>query len=159
LNFAANPHFMRRAIQLASDNVRQGLGGPFGAVIVRDGAIVGEGANSVTRTNDATAHGEIVAIRDACRRLNTFSLDGAEIYTSCEPCPMCLAAIYWARIHRIWYGNTSADAARVAFDDAELYREFKVPASERRIPSGPLLHAEAWESFQLWLDSPNKTPY
>lgn len=150
---------MRRAIGLASDNVRQGRGGPFGAVIVRDGAIVGEGANSVTRTNDATAHGEIVAIRDACRRLKAFSLAGAEIYTSCEPCPMCLAAIYWARIDRIWYGNTSADAARVAFDDATLYREFTLPASDRRTPSAPLLHEQAWESFQLWLDTPNKIPY
>jgi len=150
---------MRRAIALASDNVRHGSGGPFAAVIVRDGLIVGEGANSVTRTNDATAHGEIVAIRDACRRLNTFSLAGAEIYTSCEPCPMCLAAIYWAHIARIWFGNTSADAARIAFDDASLYREFTLPAAERKIPSAPLLHDAAWESFQLWLDSPNKTPY
>lgn len=150
---------MRCAIALASDNVRQGRGGPFGAVIVRDAAIVGEGANSVTRTNDATAHAEFVAIRDACRRLSAFSLAGAEIYTSCEPCPMCLAAIYWAHIDRIWYGNTSADAARIHFDDAALYREFTLPASERRIPSAPLLHQDAWESFQLWLDSPDKTPY
>jgi tRNA(Arg) A34 adenosine deaminase TadA len=154
-----NPDFMRRAIALASDNVRQGAGGPFGAVIVRDGAIVGEGANSVVRTSDATAHGEIVAIRDACRRLKTFSLAGAEIYTSCEPCPMCLAALYWAHIDRIWYGNTSADAARIAFDDAALYREFTLPAAERRIPSATLLHEDAWESFQLWLDSPKKTLY
>ncbi|MGA8530518.1 MAG: nucleoside deaminase [Acidobacteriaceae bacterium] len=154
-----NPDFMRRAIELASDNVRQGRGGPFGAVIVREGVIVGEGANSVTRTNDATAHGEIVAIRDACRRLNAFSLEGAEIYTSCEPCPMCLAAIYWAHIGRIWYGNTSADAARIAFDDAALYREFTLPTSERRIPSAPLLHEQAWESFQLWLDSSKKVLY
>jgi len=150
---------MRRAIELASDNVRHCLGGPFGAVVARDGVIVGEGANSVTRTNDATAHGEIVAIRDACRRLNTFSLPGAQIYTSCEPCPMCLAAIYWAHIDRIWYGNTSADAARAAFDDAVLYREIALPVSDRRVPSAPLLHDEAWESFQLWLDSPNKVPY
>ncbi len=150
---------MRRAIALASDNVRQARGGPFGAVIVREGAIVGEGANSVTLTNDATAHGEIVAIRDACRRLNTFTLDGAEIYTSCEPCPMCLAAIYWAHIDRIWYGNSSADAAKIAFDDAALYREFTLSATKRRIPSAPLLHDAAWESFQLWLESPNKIPY
>jgi tRNA(Arg) A34 adenosine deaminase TadA len=156
---APNPEFMRRAIALASDNVRQGRGGPFGAVIARDGEIVGEGANSVTRTNDATAHGEIVAIRDACRRLNTFSLDGAEIFTSCEPCPMCLAAIYWAHIDHIWYGNTSADAAKIDFDDAVLYREFILPASERRIPSAPLLHDHAWESFQLWMESPKKIPY
>jgi tRNA(Arg) A34 adenosine deaminase TadA len=159
MNPAPNPDCMRRAIALASDNVRQGLGGPFGAVIVRGGAIVGEGANSVTRTNDATAHAEIVAIRDACRRLNAFSLDGAEIYTSCEPCPMCLAAIYWARIARVWYGNSSADAARIAFDDAALYREFTLPAAERQVPSAPLLHDDAWESFQLWIDSPKKIPY
>jgi guanine deaminase len=159
MNAAPHPEFMRRAIALASDNVRQGRGGPFGAVIVRGAAIIGEGANSVTRTNDATAHAEIVAIRDACRNLSAFSLDGAEIYTSCEPCPMCLAAIYWAHIDRIWYGNTSADAARVHFDDALLYQEFTRPPSERRIATAPLLHGEAWESFQLWLDSPNKIPY
>ncbi|HEY1810263.1 MAG TPA: nucleoside deaminase [Acidobacteriaceae bacterium] len=159
MNPKPNPDFMRRAIVLASDNVRQGRGGPFGAVIVRDGVIVGEGANSVTRTWDATAHAEIVAIRDACLRLKSFSLEGAEIYTSCEPCPMCLAAIYWAHIDRIWYGNTSADAAKIAFDDAALYREFALPASERRVASAPLLHDEAWESFQLWLESPNKIAY
>lgn len=156
---SANPEFMRRAIALATENVRSGAGGPFGAVVVRDGVVAGEGANGVTRENDPTAHGEVQAIRAACRALGTFSLEGAEIYTSCEPCPMCLAAIYWARIDRIWFGNTSADAARIAFDDAFLYREMALPMEERAIPSGMLLREQAWESFQLWLDSPIKTPY
>jgi tRNA(Arg) A34 adenosine deaminase TadA len=156
---SANPEFMRRAIVLANENVRSGAGGPFAAVIVRDGAMVAEGVNCVTRSNDPTAHGEVTAIRAACRALNTFSLEGCEIYTSCEPCPMCLAAIYWAHLDRIWFGNTSADAARAAFDDAFLYREVSLPGTRRAIPSAMLLHDEAWESFQLWLDSPVKTPY
>ncbi|MGC2636003.1 MAG: nucleoside deaminase [Acidobacteriaceae bacterium] len=150
---------MRRAIALASENVRTGNGGPFGAVIVRNGAIVGEGVNRVTAENDATAHAEVCAIRAACRALGVFSLQGCEIYTSCEPCPMCLAAIYWAHIDRIWFGNTSADAARAAFDDAALYREVALPASQRSVSSAMLLHDEAWDSFQLWLDSPNRIPY
>ena len=153
------PEFMRRAIALASENVRSGRGGPFSAVIAKDGVIIGEGFNTVTRDNDPTAHAEVCAIRAACRSLGTFTLRGCEIYTSCEPCPMCLAAIYWARIDRIWFGNTSADAARVSFDDAFLYHELAQPAGERAIPSCMLLHDQAWESFQLWLDSPNKTPY
>ena len=127
--------------------------------MVRAGDIVGEGANRVTQENDPTAHAEVRAIRAACRELNTFALRGCEIYTSCEPCPMCLAAIYWARIDRIWYGNTSADAARAAFDDAFLYREVALPASQRTIPSATLLHDEAWESFQLWQESSNKILY
>lgn len=159
MSASANPEFMRRAIALASENVRSGAGGPFAAVIVRAGAIVAEGVNCVTLTNDPTAHGEVTAIRAACRALNTFSLEGCEIYTSCEPCPMCLAAIYWAHLDRIWFGNTSADAARVAFDDASLYREIALPAAARAIPSAMLLHEQAWESFQLWLESPVKTPY
>lgn len=150
---------MWRAIGLASENVRSGAGGPFAAVIVRDGTSVGEGVNCVTRDNDPTAHGEVQAIRAACQMLGTFSLQGCEIYTSCEPCPMCLAAIYWARLDRIWFGNTSADAARIAFDDAFLYREMALPSRERAIPSAMLLREQAWESFQLWLESPLKTPY
>jgi guanine deaminase len=156
---ALNPDFMRRAIALASENVRSGNGGPFGAVIVKGGAVIGEGCNTVTRDNDPTAHAEVRAIRAACHSLGAFILKGSEIYTSCEPCPMCLAALYWARIDRIWYGNTSADAARVAFDDAFLYRELALPARNRVIPSAMLLRDQAWESFQLWLDTPNKTPY
>jgi len=159
MNPAPNPEFMRKAIALATDNVRTGSGGPFGAVIVRDGVILGEGANRVTQENDPTAHAEVRAIRAACGALGVFSLHGCEIYTSCEPCPMCLAAIYWARLERIWYGNTCADAARAAFDDAFLYRELVLPAQQRAIPSSMLLHEQAWESFQLWLDTPGKTPY
>lgn len=156
---APNPEFMRRAIALASDNVRSGRGGPFGAVVVRDGRVLGEGANSVIRAKDPTAHAEVEAIRAACRALGTFTLKGAEIYASCEPCPMCLAAIYWARMDRIWFGNTSADAARIAFDDALLYREIASPKHERAIPSAMHLRDEAQESFQLWLETPNKTLY
>jgi guanine deaminase len=154
-----NPDFMRRAIALASENVRSGRGGPFGAVVVKEGAIIGEGFNTVTRDNDPTAHAEVNAIRAASRSLSAFTLAGCEIYTSCEPCPMCLAALYWARIERIWFGNTSADAARVNFDDAILYRQIALPAHDRSIPSSMLLHDAAWESFQLWLDSPDKTLY
>lgn len=150
---------MRRAIALATENVRTGQGGPFGAVIVRAGKVIGEAANRVTRQNDPTAHAEVSAIRAACRALGTFTLQGCEIYTSCEPCPMCLAAIYWARMDRIYFGNTSADAARAAFDDAFLYREVAFPSPQRAIPSVPLLRDQAWESFQLWLDTPNKILY
>jgi guanine deaminase len=159
MNASANPDFMRRAIALATENVRSGHGGPFGAVIVRAGVLISEGANCVTRDNDPTAHAEVRAIRAACHALGTFTLAGCEIYTSCEPCPMCLAAIYWARIDRIWFGNTSADAARIAFDDAFLYRELALPAEQRSIPSAAVLREQAWESFQLWLDTPNKIPY
>ncbi len=150
---------MRRAIALASENVRTGRGGPFGAVIVKDAAIIGEGSNTVTLDNDPTAHAEVSAIRAACRSLGAFTLKGCEIYSSCEPCPMCLAALYWARIDRIWYGNSSADAARIAFDDAFLYREISLLNRDRAIPSAMFLREEAKESFQLWLDTPNKTPY
>jgi len=159
MTFAANPEFMRRAIFLASENVRSGNGGPFGAVIVRDGVIVGEGTNRVTEKNDPTAHAEVTAIRAACHQLGTYVLRGCEIYTSCEPCPMCLSAIYWAHLDRIWYGNSSADAARAEFDDARLYREVALPSAQRAIPSECLLHDEAWESFQLWIESPNKILY
>ena len=150
---------MRQAIALATENVRSGNGGPFGAVIAKDGTVIGEGANCVTRDNDPTAHAEVRAIRAACQSLGAFSLQGCEIYTSCDPCPMCLAAIYWARIDRIWFGNASADAARIAFDDAFLYRQLALPMHERSIPSSMFLREQAWESFQAWLDSPNKTPY
>src|SRR6201997_3816427 len=134
-----NPVFMQRAIQLAVENVRAAQGGPFAAVIVRDGEIVGEGANSVTTTNDPTAHAEVNAIRNACRALDTFTLKGCEIYTSCEPCPMCLAAIYWARCDAIFYGSSAADAAAAGFDDAFLYEEMKRPINQRKIPTVNLL--------------------
>jgi len=145
-----NPVFMERAIALATENVTSGRGGPFGAVIVRDREIVATGTNLVTATNDPTAHGEIVAIRNACNALGNFHLGGCHIYTSCEPCPMCLAAIYWARFDAIFYGNSAADAAAVGFDDAFLYEEIKRPIRERRIPTTTLLAEKAMASFDAW---------
>lgn len=146
-------------IALATENVRSGAGGPFAALIVRDGKVVAEGVNTVTRTNDPTAHGEVNAIRNACRALGTYVLSGCEIYTSSEPCPMCLAAIYWAHLDAIYFGNSSADAARVDFDDAHLYRELALPRAARAIPSLQLLSDEAWASFEAWQQSPNKIHY
>src|ERR1700729_3064841 len=145
-----NPIFMEKAIALATENVTSGRGGPFGAVIVRDGEIVGSGANLVTATNDPTAHGEIVAIRNACAALKSFQLHGCHIYTSCEPCPMCLAAIYWARFDAIFYGGSAADAAAAGFDDAFLYKELKRPLGERTIPTVGLLSKKALSSFDAW---------
>lgn len=158
---AKEPHltFMRRAIALATENVRSGRGGPFGAVIVREDEVVAEAANSVTETIDPTAHAEINAIRQACQKLGAFNLSGCVIYSSCEPCPMCLAAVYWAHIDAIYYGNTSADAARVEFDDALLYRELALPHEARAIPSERVLGDEAWESFRAWQDSSTKIRY
>jgi guanine deaminase len=155
----ANPEFLRRAIELATQNVVDGKGGPFGAVIVRDGKIVGEGANSVTTTNDPTAHAEVNAIRAAARTLGTFDLAGCEIYTSCEPCPMCLAAAYWARVDAIYYGACAADAGKAGFDDAFLYEELRKDHAARTIPSKQMLGEEAWASFKAWLESPNKIEY
>ena len=154
-----NPEFLRRAIALATENVTSGRGGPFGAVIVRDGKIVGEGANSVTATNDPTAHGEVNAIRAAANALGGFSLAGCELYTSCEPCPMCLAASHWARLDAVYYGASAADAARAGFDDAFLYDEFKKDQPERSMSEVQLLKDEAWESFAAWITSPNKVAY
>jgi tRNA(Arg) A34 adenosine deaminase TadA len=154
-----NPSFMQRAIELATENVRSGAGGPFAAVIVKDGVVVGEAANSVTATNDPTAHGEINAIRKACAALGVFSLNGCEMYTSCEPCPMCLAASYWARIDVIYYGNDCEAAARVGFDDSFLYKEFKLDREARSLPSRRLMSDQAWESFQTWADTPDKIEY
>ena len=155
----ANPEFLRRAIALATENVTSAKGGPFGAVVVRDGRIVGEGANSVTSTNDPTAHGEVNAIRAACKALDTFTLSGCDLYTSCEPCPMCLAAAYWARIDSIYYGCCAADAARAGFDDAYLYAEMCKDHAARAIPSRQLLGDEAWSSFATWIASPVKIEY
>ena len=155
----ANPEFLRRAINLATENVATGKGGPFAAVIVREGKIVGEGVNTVTASYDPTAHGEVNAIRAAARALRTFSLAGCELYTSCEPCPMCLAAAYWARIDAIYYGASAADAARAGFDDAFLYEELRKDHSKRSIPSTQLLGDEAWASFADWLASPNRVEY
>ena len=156
---APNPEFLRRAIALATENVLSGRGGPFGAVIVRHGEIVGEGANSVTSTHDPTAHGEVNAIRAACSALGTFSLSGCELYTSCEPCPMCLAASYWARLDAIYYGCSAADAARAGFDDAFLYDEFVKDQPSRSLPATQLLGEEAWASFAAWIASPVKIEY
>ena len=154
-----NPAHLRRAIALAQENILAGRGGPFAAVIVRNGEIVAEGANSVTSSNDPTAHGEVNAIRNACRALGTFSLAGCEIYTSCEPCPMCLAAIYWARLEALYYGCGQLDAARAGFDDAFLYEQLRMDASARSLPAQQILQAEAWECFATWLDTPTKTDY
>jgi guanine deaminase len=156
---AANPDFLRRAIALATQNVITGRGGPFGAVIVRNGQIVGEGANSVTATNDATAHAEVAAIRAACMALGTFTLHGCELYTSCEPCPMCLAASYWARLDHVYFACSAEDAARAGFDDAFLYAEFRKDPSDRSLSVSQLLRDEAWASFAAWIDTPNKIEY
>jgi tRNA(Arg) A34 adenosine deaminase TadA len=154
-----NPEFLRRAIALATENVRSGKGGPFGAVIVRDGQIVGEAANTVTAANDPTAHAEVNAIRAACKALDTFTLAGCELYTSCEPCPMCLAASYWARLDAVYYGCSAAGAARAGFDDAFLYEEFRKEAGARKLPVAQLLSEEAWASFAEWIASPAKVEY
>ncbi|WP_263352603.1 nucleoside deaminase [Acidicapsa acidisoli] len=154
-----NPAFLRRAIELATQNVLEGAGGPFAALIVRDGEVIAEAANSVTTTNDPTAHGEVNAIRKACTQLGTFSLTGCEIYTSCEPCPMCLAAIYWARLEAIYFGSNQQDAAKAGFDDAFLYEEFRKSAGQRNIPSVQLLQSEAWEPFATWITAPIKVNY
>jgi guanine deaminase len=154
-----NPKFMREAIRISREKMRRNHGGPFGAVVVRRGRIIGRGWNRVTSTNDPTAHAEVVAIRAACRRLKQFRLDDCELYTSCEPCPMCLAAIYWARLRRVFYANTRRDAARIGFDDEALYREVARPVSRRRIPMRQLLRAEAAKAFAEWQAKPDKTPY
>ncbi len=154
-----NPEFMRQAIELATENVASGHGGPFGAVIVRDGKVIAAGTNHVTTANDPTAHAEVVAIRNACRELGGFSLDGCVIYTSCEPCPMCLAAIYWSRMEGIFYSGTAADAADAGFDDAFLYDELKKPMQERTIPSEPLLAERGRESFDAWRSFAQRVDY
>lgn len=151
--------FMQRAIELSRVHMEAGEGGPFGAVVVKDGLIVGEGWNRVTSSQDPTAHAEVVAIRRACERLGTFQLRGCEIYTSCEPCPMCLGAVYWARLDRLWYANGRADAAAIQFDDEWLYREVALPAEARRLPSRQLLRDEALDVFRAWAKKPDKTPY
>lgn len=151
--------WMRQAIALATENVRSGKGGPFGAVIVRDGQCVAEAANSVTADNDPTAHAEVNAIRQACRVLNSYTLEDCEIYTSCEPCPMCLAACYWSHLRSIYYANTREDAARAEFDDALLYREAAMPVEARTIPARNLLREEGWESFALWLEKADRIRY
>ena len=151
--------FMRRAIALAVENVRSGSGGPFAAVIVKDGRVVAEGVNRVTGTNDPTAHAEVVAIREACRKLENFQLADCDLYTTCEPCPMCLGAIYWARPARVFYACVAADAAAAGFDDAFIYEELNRAHAERRVPMRQLLRKEALTIFSQWEQQEKKTPY
>ena len=149
---------MREAIRLASANVENG-GGPFGAVIARGGEIIATGVNRVTANCDPTAHAEVSAIRAAAQKLGTFNLSGCDIYSSCEPCPMCLGAIYWARLDRLFYGNTKADAARIGFDDAFIYKELALPLPERTLRAEQLLGKEAIATFEAWEQKTDKTPY
>ena len=154
----ANIKFMREAIRLSVESVKKG-GGPFGAVIVKNGEIIAGSANSVTVDNDPTAHAEVNAIRKAAKKLGTFDLSGCEIYTSCEPCPMCFGAIYWAHIDTIYYGNTKTDARDIGFDDAFIYEELDTPEEKRKVKAIPFLREEAIVSFQIWDELENKTKY
>ena len=149
---------MKRAIELSIESVEKG-GGPFGCVIVKDEKIVSEGSNKVTSTNDPTAHGEIVAIREACKKINNFSLIGCELYSSCEPCPMCLSAIYWARIDKIYYANTRKDAQKIDFDDSSIYSEFQKNIDKRKIPMVQMMRSEALKAFELWDKKTDKVKY
>ncbi|MBS1802057.1 MAG: nucleoside deaminase [Acidobacteria bacterium] len=154
-----NLDFLRQAISLATRNVTSGNGGPFGAVIVREGKVIAEGVNIVTVTNDPTAHGEVAAIRNACQALNTFSLAGCELYSSCEPCPMCLAASHWARLDAVFFAASAEDAAKAGFDDEFLYAEFRKDATQRTLPQAQFLREEAWSSFAAWIASSSKVSY
>ena len=154
-----NSAFMSKAIELSIENVRSGNGGPFAAVVVRQEKIVATGVNQVTASNDPTAHAEIVAIREACRTLNTFQLDGCDIYTTCEPCPMCLGAIYWARPARVFFANTRDDAKAIGFDDEFIYEQVILPLDDRAIPFIPLMREEALKAFELWSKKPDKKLY
>jgi guanine deaminase len=151
--------FMREAIRLAEENNVTGNGGPFGAVIVKDGKIIARGHNEVTSTNDPTAHAEVVAIRNACREIGTFQLEGCEIYASCEPCPMCLGAIYWARPSKIYFAATREDAALAGFDDSLIYKEIALDPCQRIIPCEQILNNEALSVFNSWIENGNKIPY
>lgn len=155
----SHEEFMRMAIELSEHNIKQNQGGPFGAVIVKDGMVVARSANRVIIENDSTAHAEISAIRLACRELGTYNLAGCEIYTSCEPCPMCLGAIYWARIDKIYYANTQADAASIGFDDEFIYKEMGSPIENRTLPCVQLIREEALRIFRLWQSPDVKTNY
>src|SRR5947199_4636757 len=151
--------FMREAIRLSIEMMRRGKGGPFGAVIVKGNKIVGRGCNQVTSSNDPTAHAEIVAIRDACKRLKTFELDACDLYTSCEPCPMCLSAMYWSRLDKVFYGNTRKDAANIAFDDDFIYREVALPIRKRKLVMKQLLRKEALAALVEWERKADKITY
>ncbi|QQL51473.1 nucleoside deaminase [Mucilaginibacter ginkgonis] len=151
--------FMQMAIDLSAKNVNEELGGPFGAVIVKDGQVVAASANTVVPTNDPTAHAEVSTIRLACKNLNTFNLEGCVIYTSCEPCPMCLGAIYWARLDKIYYANTKKDAADIGFDDAFIYEELDKPMDKRKLPVIQLMRDQALKAFKLWEVNEEKTHY
>ena len=153
-----NNEFMKRAIELSVESVNKG-GGPFGSVVVKDNKIIAEGSNKVTPTNDPTAHGEIVAIREACKKINTFTLDGCELYSSCEPCPMCLSAIYWARIDKIYYANTREDARKIDFDDSLIYTELQKSIDKRKISMIQILRNEALKAFELWDKKKDKVKY
>jgi len=151
--------FMRRAIALSLENVQSGRGGPFAALVVRGDEILAEGANQVTSSNDPSAHAEMLAVRAACRKLQHFQLAGCEIYTSCEPCLMCLGVIYWARLDKIYYANTAEDAAAIGFDDARIYRELRSPPAARSIPRVQMLRDEALVAFRAWQEQPGKIYY
>src|SRR5579864_4429256 len=151
--------FMRQAIELSRKNVRSGKGGPFAALVVRDGKIIGQGTNQVTPQHDPTAHAEIVAIRQACASSKDFQLRGCEMYATCEPCPMCLGAIYWARLSRLYFANTKEDAAAIGFDDSRIYQQFALPAAQREIQTIQLLRAEALAAFREWQAKPDKEMY
>ena len=155
----SNESFMREAIRLSLEGVRSGRGGPFGCVVVRDGKVVGRGSNQVTSTCDPTAHAEVVAIRDACRALGTFHLADCAIYASCEPCPMCLSAIYWARIPEAYFGNSRQDAAAIGFDDDFIYQQIPLPVGERQLSMKPLLGNEAAIAFSEWKGKTDKVAY
>lgn len=157
--FVTKEDFMREAIRLSIENVESGRGGPFAAVIVKDGKIIASGVNEVTGSNDPTAHAEVVAIRKACSTLNSFQLDGCEIYCSCEPCPMCLGAIYWARASKIYFANTKEDAAAVDFDDKFIYDEIDLSHTGRKLTTQQLLREEALVAFEKWKASALKTKY
>lgn len=150
---------MQEAIRLSFETMRNNTGGPFGAVIVKDGKIIARGFNKVVSTNDPTAHAEVVAIREACKVLNNFQLSGCELYTSCEPCPMCMAAIYWARPDKVYYGNSKTDAAQIGFDDDFIYQEIALPYSERKIPILRIMENEALEAFKEWSNKNDKVRY
>ena len=150
--------FMKKAIELSIENINKG-GGPFGCVIVKDNKIIAEGSNKVTTTNDPTAHGEIIAIREACKKLNDFSLNGCELYSTCEPCPMCLSAIYWARINKIYYANTREDAQKIDFDDSLIYSELDKKINERKISMTQMMRNEALKAFELWDKKTDKIKY